>query len=100
LYSIASTCEFIQNILTTNYQNTLDSGYKNNNINVALISVILCVGCLIIHLSVIKTLREAENRFKNILQTLPSGISLSNFLLKAYLLRTSADALSSVKNRI
>jgi len=51
--------------------------------------IVLIIICLTIHFLLVNRLKESENQFKKVLQTLPPDIILNNAFVKAYLRKTS-----------
>ena len=69
---------------------------NNNKFSVGF-SLWLVFGCLFACVFVIRKVDEEENRFRKVLQSLPSEVILANFILKSYLVRTSHEVLNSIK---
>ena len=92
------------NLISTMINNYYDQSLEEANTKSSLIFGITCgitvlVG-LLAWLGVVREVREVDNRFKKVLQTLPPNLILSNFVLKAYLLKTCKGTLDFVRNDI
>jgi len=88
----------ISQILLASFEQELDSVQHKRNIVMVVFALLAFVIGLTVGIFVLKRVREAENKFKNVLKLFPANLVLSSFLLKNFLVDTSEGALDSVKN--
>ena len=82
------------------FENKIDQSRVQSTLLNCLLYVFLIGVCFALYLGVLKKIGENDNEFKKVLRVFPSNLIFSNFILKSYLLNTSAGALSSVINAI
>jgi len=97
LISLSSS---ISTLLNESFVSFLNSTKEEINVLRGLIFVFVVLVSLTIHFWIVNPLKERENEFRKVLEALPAELAFSNFLLKAYILRTSYGMLDSIKNQI
>ena len=97
---IAAQCTEINKILETDFDNKMEEARQERNYVLAGFSGVLFILCILGWVYVFHRLKEANNKFKRVLKTLPAHLVLSSFILKSFLIKTSKGALDFVKNDI
>ena len=96
---VTSEITLVTDILSEDFGETMKNAKKNRDVIFVFFSLTLLTQGFYIWFKVLGKLREAENQFKNVLETLPAHVALANFLLKSFLIRTSQGVLdASIKN--
>ncbi len=88
----------ISEILLASFEEELESVQHKRDIVTIVFALMAFIIGLTVGIFVLKRVREAENKFKNVLKLFPANLVLSSFLLKNFLVDTSEGALDSVKN--
>jgi len=92
-------CDMFSSDITVKFEQALESSQKNRNLIFELFAAVLVAEGVFFWKTVLSKLKEASNQFKNVLQTFPSNLVLSNFLLKIFLVNTSKGFLDlSIKS--
>ena len=90
----------IASIIDSDFEDHLVSYRSRRNMFFAILSVVLLVVFLLVWFTVLRQLKEVHNQFKKVLQTLPSNLILSSFLLKTFLMKSSHGTFDSVKSEL
>jgi len=97
---LSDQCTYITNYLNAKTLENLETSSKHKNIAIAVSSFAVFALAIIFWFYIFKALREAYNKFKNVLRIIPPDLVLSSFLLKNFLIKTSNGALDFIKNEI
>jgi len=97
---ITEQCTYIRDYLNTKTSENLDTSSTHKNIAIAVSSFAVFTLAIVFWVYIFKALREAYNKFKNVLRIIPPDLVLSSFLLKNFLIKTSNGALDFIKNEI
>ena len=90
----------ISTLLNTGYDSEIDKIKERSDIVWAAVCIVMLCVAVTAWFIVLKKVRNTDSEFKNVLQTVPPSIVLANFMLKAYLLRTTKGTLEFVRNDI
>jgi len=87
-------------LLGADFYDQIDRARTQNTVLSFTLYIFLVGLCFALYLAVLRKIGESDNRFKQVLGVFPPKLIFSNFVLKTYLLNTSAGILSSVINKI
>jgi len=90
----------IATIIDSDYENHMFSYRTRRHTFFIVLAISYFVMFFLIWFSILRHLKEVHNQFKKVIQTLPYNLILSSFLLKTFLIKSSAGALDSVKSEL
>jgi len=100
LLTLQGATKSISGRLNEIFEESIAEAKKQNTMICVVLDLLLVVAVGMIWFSILRVIRESDNKFKNMLSIFPHNYILSNFMLKAYLKKTSEEALNLVKNQI
>lgn len=85
-------------LINAAFEEDLSNIAEQRNTIFAVITVFLVVLSITAWFSLLHELREANNRFKKVLQCLPAHVVLQSFLLRLFLMGNSKSSLRALTN--
>jgi len=93
-------CSMIDNQLNLEFDEKIQVAKKRNQNLMVVVWVLLIVFSRAFWDLTFRKILDADLKFKRVLKVMPPRLILGNFLLKAYLLRTSHGALNSIRHEM
>jgi len=98
-FTIINVIGSLTNILDEEFEISQDKYLTRNELSLYLGLIFIMVMGVLLYKEGVNRLKERETDFRKILQTLPTGLVFSNFVLKSYLIQISNGAFDYIKNR-
>jgi len=100
IFVLTNLCLLGSGALSQQFQVDLNNAADERVMVLTIFCIALAACSIIIWFLVLDKLKEANNQFKKVMQSLPATHILSNFILKNFLFKTSKGALEFVRNEI
>jgi len=100
ILTISYQCAYASELINASFELSLNDAQHSRTVVLIIFSIGLAILCILMWYFVLVKIKEASNRFKNVLRTLPANLVLSSFILKSFLIKSSAGALDFVKNEL